>query len=449
MGGVAFILGIMLLITSLIIGGMVAAIGLIVIVAALVSKPKIGDEDNSYQGIEEIETLENRLKNIEKEKTELKSGYYSLLEALNRNPENITLFLANTKSEISEYNRFAQIAYCNTLKRDEIGEEVTQLKAQIESFLLQYCDSLVITDYETALSNLRNSVAKFNELSRAKGLYEDTKKFIEKSKEILKEEFQYYYEEFPKDISVALKELNEKYYNLKLSENKLEESRANKEKFKLENNIAELESIRLPDKPSNQLIEDIRKEKEDINHQKGEVIKKIERYKKDINLLIQEVDKIEDTETTITQLELDIVELQKKHDLLTITKECMIKAKENLATKYMGNMSGNFLKYLGKLNSGKVDSYEIDINLDVKIEHQGQLQDGNQLSQGLRDLTQLCMRMALVEAVYKGVKKPILVLDDPFINLDKLRLENAIKLLKEISLEYQVIYFICHNSRSV
>ena len=80
---------------------------------------------------------------------------------------------------------------------------------------------------------------------------------------------------------------------------------------------------------------------------------------------------------------------------------------------------------------------------------EGQLHDSVELSKGMKDLIQVCMRMALIEAVYQEVAKPILILDDPFVNLDDVRLNNAVKLFKRISENYQMIYFICHDSRSV
>jgi len=83
----------------------------------------------------------------------------------------------------------------------------------------------------------------------------------------------------------------------------------------------------------------------------------------------------------------------------------------------------------------------------VQVEQDGEMHDSSELSKGLKDLVQICMRMALVEAVYKGVEKPILILDDPFVNLDNERLEKAKGMLTRIGKEYQMVYFICHESR--
>jgi uncharacterized protein YhaN len=58
------------------------------------------------------------------------------------------------------------------------------------------------------------------------------------------------------------------------------------------------------------------------------------------------------------------------------------------------------------------------------------------------------MRFALVDAMYP-VEKPFLVLDDPFVNLDEEKMEHGTHLLKQISSEYQILYFTCHESREV
>ena len=61
-------------------------------------------------------------------------------------------------------------------------------------------------------------------------------------------------------------------------------------------------------------------------------------------------------------------------------------------------------------------------------------------------LVGVCMRMALVEAMYKE-EKPFLIFDDPFVNLDDNNIKGAMKLLDEIAKNYQVIYFTCSESR--
>ena len=70
------------------------------------------------------------------------------------------------------------------------------------------------------------------------------------------------------------------------------------------------------------------------------------------------------------------------------------------------------------------------------------------LSLGLREVTDFCLRLALIDAMYQK-EKPFVILDDPFSDYDKSNLSGAMKVLEDISKEYQIIYFTCHESRTV
>ena len=65
---------------------------------------------------------------------------------------------------------------------------------------------------------------------------------------------------------------------------------------------------------------------------------------------------------------------------------------------------------------------------------------------GYQDLLGICMRLALVDAMYPD-EKPFLVLDDPFVNLDEEKVVHGNELLSKIAREYQILYFTCHSSR--
>ena len=56
------------------------------------------------------------------------------------------------------------------------------------------------------------------------------------------------------------------------------------------------------------------------------------------------------------------------------------------------------------------------------------------------------MRLSLIDSLFEK-EKPFIILDDPFVNLDESKIKNATDLLKNISKDYQIIYFICHDSR--
>ena len=113
----------------------------------------------------------------------------------------------------------------------------------------------------------------------------------------------------------------------------------------------------------------------------------------------------------------------------------------------MDPISNGFSKYYRMLTGDAQADWVIDANINLKVREQGELRDTRWLSAGYQDLIGVCMRLALVEAMYKE-EKPFLILDDPFVNLDREKVECGNKLLLEVADEYQVIYFTCHDSRS-
>ena len=46
-------------------------------------------------------------------------------------------------------------------------------------------------------------------------------------------------------------------------------------------------------------------------------------------------------------------------------------------------------------------------------------------------------------------KDKLLVLDDPFVNLDEEKMAHGNELFGKISGEYQILYFTCHASRNI
>ena len=52
----------------------------------------------------------------------------------------------------------------------------------------------------------------------------------------------------------------------------------------------------------------------------------------------------------------------------------------------------------------------------------------------------------MADAMYEE-EKPFLILDDPFVNLDRGKLGGALAFLRALAQEHQLIYFTCHESR--
>ena len=164
-----------------------------------------------------------------------------------------------------------------------------------------------------------------------------------------------------------------------------------------------------------------------------------------MNRLINTMDNSEDIENEIEMLKNELLEANKKYDILNKTQKYLTKAKEEFSSHYLNGMINGFEKYINIINGDKIDT-SVDVKLNVQIKEQGEKKEIAYLSTGYRDLIGICMRFALVDALYEN-EKPFIILDDPFVNLDQEKLTKAINLLNEISKKYQIIYFICHESR--
>ena len=138
---------------------------------------------------------------------------------------------------------------------------------------------------------------------------------------------------------------------------------------------------------------------------------------------------------------------QKNAGLLDDTMDFLQRAKDSLSGNYMGPIQQSFRSYLTAL--GREDEkFLMTPDLDIQLERQGQSRELGYFSAGQADLVMLCMRFALVDALFTG-EKPVVILDDPFVNLDDRHTEEALALLKELAKERQILYLTCNSSRTV
>ena len=101
-----------------------------------------------------------------------------------------------------------------------------------------------------------------------------------------------------------------------------------------------------------------------------------------------------------------------------------------------------------KLSNETGDTIFLNQDLEVTLERRGVARELGFFSAGYSDIVMLCMRFALVDALFPETK-PFIILDDPFINLDDSNTKKALELLKKLGEDRQIIYLVCNSSRSV
>jgi len=86
-----------------------------------------------------------------------------------------------------------------------------------------------------------------------------------------------------------------------------------------------------------------------------------------------------------------------------------------------------------KINKGGLELW-------IYSDEKGDWAKPEELSNGAIDEFYLAFRLALVKLIFRD-KRPPLLLDDPFVNFDSIRLSNTLSFLKTLTNEYQIIIF--------
>ena len=134
--------------------------------------------------------------------------------------------------------------------------------------------------------------------------------------------------------------------------------------------------------------------------------------------------------------------------LLKETRDYLEKAQERLSSQYLDTVRQGFEQYAERL-LGMDARVSVGRNLEVSIERSGSLrvlQQTPSFSAGETDMILLCMRLALVDALFEDTQ-PFLILDDPFVNLDDAHTRKALDALDDLSRDHQIIYLVCNSSR--
>lgn len=184
-----------------------------------------------------------------------------------------------------------------------------------------------------------------------------------------------------------------------------------------------------------------------LNEEFAELTEKLMQHRQTQRELQAQADRIPELWDELERWQEKKTSDQEKSGTLDDTMDFLQKARESLTTSYLGPIRERFAGYMTRLNGADEKAF-ISSELDVQLERLGQARELAYFSAGQTDLIVLCMRLALVDALFKDAK-PFVILDDPFVNLDDERTAEALELLKELGKDRQIIYLTCNSSRSL
>lgn len=119
--------------------------------------------------------------------------------------------------------------------------------------------------------------------------------------------------------------------------------------------------------------------------------------------------------------------------------------KESLRDNPMQDIANSFTHYLDVISGGRVSSEfpEAD-RLNMNIYSDNRLLDYAKLSEGTKDTVSLAFRLAVLDHLFPD-GGGVIVLDDPFTDMDAERTAVACELIKDCAKRHQVIFLTCRE----
>lgn len=212
----------------------------------------------------------------------------------------------------------------------------------------------------------------------------------------------------------------------------------------------ELSKIALPEDEAVS-VKNLQEREEEIDRSITELHHILEQEQQTLDKDSEEYGNELDKADRLSSLELELNNANKKVELIEKTEDYLNKAKENFLGRYMNPIRTALKKYLKTIDENYEEGNErisLDMDLNVSVVSNGGTHRMEYLSGGYMDLSNLSVRFALLDVLFPN-EKPVLILDDPFVNLDAKKIDAARKLIRKEAEDFQIIYFTCHESRAV
>ena len=139
---------------------------------------------------------------------------------------------------------------------------------------------------------------------------------------------------------------------------------------------------------------------------------------------------------------------EKKVKVYGLAREFVAKARTEILSSAGEALEKEIQGYLAIFTNGKYKQVKVNkeaLEFWVYSDEKGDWAKPEELSGGVIDEFYLAFRVALAKLIF-GDKKPPLILDDPFVNFDSVRLDRTLDFFKTLASDYQIIIFALSDS---
>lgn len=346
-------------------------------------------------------------------------------------------------AELEEQKK-AKEAPINEMKEqlELIEKGIGAVEEEVSNYFKQFGEEVSVDEYQEKLFGLKTQLHEYHRFKDQSAKLKEANAHYEKLEKELADYIESLGVHSENDFANELSNVKAKVAECRFAEKNYNAAVEKKNLFEKENDI---DDILLPAECPYS-IDELNDMISKVEQSLEEVRNSIAAYNRQLDDLQEQLDMRDEKEQEYRNALALQEEEKHRYDILDSTSEFLTKAKEQFTARYMAPIADGFQKYFGILTENVDRNWQVDANINLKIKEQGQLRDVRTMSAGYQDLIGVCMRFALVDAMYPQ-EKPFLILDDPFVNLDDEKMARGKQLLIELEKEYQVIYFTCHNSR--
>lgn len=353
--------------------------------------------------------------------------------------------LYDFKAEIREYITLSRRG--NDAQIGDLQEKCKKMTESLQKFLMVYYPQERLQDdsFGALLSELKEFSVEYRSLKKKGESLLRAQKSHKELQVILHNFVESLSLTAEEDISSQLLQLKSQLQNLENSKKEFEVCEKKKKSFEADENFEEI--LKVSPVEDMEALEDVGERLKEVGARLEQVYQYISDYNRQLDSLREEGDSIAEDAENLVKLREEYSRDLRRFGLLKKTRELMEQAKISFTAKYTEPLRKGLGKYYGLLSGEAPSRLYVDANIEITIDEQGMQREPRFFSAGYRDLLGICMRMALVDAMYEA-EKPFVLFDDPFANLDNTKLEGGLKFLDQIAREYQVLYFTCHESRT-
>ncbi len=334
-------------------------------------------------------------------------------------------------------------------KEHGYGPEADRLEAEIRQFLAAHGAALGEDETpDDGFAKLREDFASYLELKKKRQSYEGAMRREKDCRAaILQWLRRFGFREDGQDADRLKPQIRRIYEQVLSYDEEEKDARAAEtewERFEAEHDVARIRSLaadaQAPDtKALAEQLSALRKEHEALRTAAAQEARILDKMQ-------EEFDSHEQAVRELADLEAETAETAGRYEVVSKARTFLTQAKEAVTARYAAPIRNAFRKYYSLLEAGRADVYTVGADAAVTVSELGRQREQSSLSAGYRDLVGFCLRLALADAMYPG-EKPMLIMDDPFVNLDERKTSAAMGLLGEAAKDYQIIYFTCHGGR--